>query len=119
MVQIECMEAYQNLEAILDVEGLTALFVGPSDLSASMGHMSGSDHPDVVAVIGEIIRRGRAAGLPVAVATATKPQAIRRWLDEGASIITAGGDRGFMEFGFGAFREDIRRAGLRFGAGMP
>lgn len=119
MVQIECLSAYRNLDAILDVEGVTALFVGPADLSASMGYLSQTEHHEVVSVIGDIIRRGRAAGRPVAVATGTRPSSIQRWLDEGANIITAGGDRFFMEFGFSAFREDMRRAGLRFGDQMP
>jgi 2-keto-3-deoxy-L-rhamnonate aldolase RhmA len=116
MAQIECLEAYQNLDDILQVEGLTCLFVGPSDLSATMGYASDAGHPDVVHTIEDIIQRGRAAGLPVAIATPSRAEAIQRWLDAGANVVTAGGDRAFMEAGFSAFRDELRGAGIPFGS---
>lgn len=114
MIQIECLEAYRNLDEILRVDGVTCPFVGPADLAASMGYIGQPDHPEVMAIIRDIIRRVRAAGFPVAIATASRADAIRRWLDEGANVITAGGDRGFLEAGFRAFREELSDAGLPF-----
>merc|ERR1719487_2030676 len=47
IVQIETKEAVDNIEEIAAVEGVDALFIGPSDLSASMGHIGNPGHPEV------------------------------------------------------------------------
>jgi 2-dehydro-3-deoxyglucarate aldolase len=46
VAMIEHIRAIDNLEAILDIEGLDALLIGPYDLSASMGLTAQFDHPD-------------------------------------------------------------------------
>ncbi|MGO9013559.1 MAG: HpcH/HpaI aldolase family protein [Dissulfurispiraceae bacterium] len=51
VVQIEHIEAVNNLEDILNVEGVDASIVGPYDLSGSMGRPGEFDHPDVEAAI--------------------------------------------------------------------
>nr|WP_320135243.1 4-hydroxy-2-oxoheptanedioate aldolase [uncultured Amphritea sp.] len=67
VVQAETVTAMENLAEIAAVEGVDAVFIGPSDLSASMGHIGNPDHPEVVAAIEkgfEIINAaGKAAGL--------------------------------------------------------
>ena len=50
-VQAESAEAVKNIEAIVKVEGLDAVLVGPYDLSASMGLPGQINHPDVKAAI--------------------------------------------------------------------
>lgn len=52
-MQIETLEAVDNIEAIAAVDGVDALFVGPSDLSASMGFIGQPGHPEVKAKIEE------------------------------------------------------------------
>merc|ERR1719487_1095928 len=47
IVQIETLTAVENIEEIAAVDGVDALFVGPSDLSASMGYIGQGNHPDV------------------------------------------------------------------------
>ena len=54
VVQAETAEAVQNIEAIARVPGLDAVFVGPYDLSASLGHPGEVDHPEVRAAIGRV-----------------------------------------------------------------
>ena len=49
MVQIEHIEAVRNIEAILSVPGIDAAFIGPYDLTASMGVTGQFDHPDYLA----------------------------------------------------------------------
>src|ERR1051325_5020514 len=51
VVQIETQAALGNLEEIAAVDGVDALFIGPSDLAADMGHLGNSAHPDVRAAI--------------------------------------------------------------------
>lgn len=53
-VQIEHIEAVKNIDEILEVPGIDAVFIGPYDLSASMGLAGQFDHPDYVAALLEI-----------------------------------------------------------------
>mgnify|MGYP001545789982 FL=1 len=60
--QAETVTAIENLEAIAAVPGVDGVFIGPSDLSASMGHVGDVAHPEVVDTVSGAIRRIRAAG---------------------------------------------------------
>eukprot|EP01065_Artemidia_motanka_P043073 TRINITY_DN5907_c0_g1_i1.p1 TRINITY_DN5907_c0_g1~~TRINITY_DN5907_c0_g1_i1.p1 ORF type:complete len:289 (+),score=114.02 TRINITY_DN5907_c0_g1_i1:76-942(+) len=66
IVQIETIEAVERISEIASVDGVDALFVGPSDLSASMGHIGNPAHPEVRAAIerafASIKKSGKAAG---------------------------------------------------------
>ena len=65
IVQVETVRGMENLEAIAQTPGVDAVFIGPSDLSASMGLPGQLRHPDVIAAIHDIIDRMRAIGVPV------------------------------------------------------
>jgi 4-hydroxy-2-oxoheptanedioate aldolase len=60
--QIESKKAWDNLDDILAVKGLTGVTGGPNDFAASLGHPGEPDHPDRVAATADIERRARAAG---------------------------------------------------------
>lgn len=62
IVQAETVTAIENLEEILAVEGVHGVFIGPSDLSASMGHVGNPGHPDVIKTIKEGLQKIKAAG---------------------------------------------------------
>lgn len=66
IVQIETPTAVENIEAICAVDGVDAAFVGPADLTASLGHGADQSHPQVQALVEQAIRRiaatGKAAG---------------------------------------------------------
>lgn len=62
IVQIETVEALRDVDAMLAVPGVDVAFVGPSDLSAALGHVGDPKHPDVVEAIGAIERAARKAG---------------------------------------------------------
>ncbi|WP_179107047.1 aldolase/citrate lyase family protein [Variovorax sp. KK3] len=62
LVQVETREALNNLEAIVDVDGVDGVFIGPADLSASLGHPGDPGHPEVRGAIDDAIRRIRARG---------------------------------------------------------
>ncbi|MDU8927075.1 HpcH/HpaI aldolase/citrate lyase family protein [Alisedimentitalea sp. MJ-SS2] len=64
IVKIETREAMENLEEIVSTYGVDAIFVGPADLAASLGHPGNLKHPDVKAAIAETIRRVRDLGKP-------------------------------------------------------
>jgi 4-hydroxy-2-oxoheptanedioate aldolase len=67
LVQAETQTALDNLDAIAATEGVDGVFIGPADLSASMGHVGNAAHPDVQAAIADgiarITRAGKAAGI--------------------------------------------------------
>jgi 4-hydroxy-2-oxoheptanedioate aldolase len=60
--QIESVKGYQNLDAILAVEGLTGLAGGPYDFAASLGHTGQPDHPERRRLSADVERRAREAG---------------------------------------------------------
>jgi len=62
IAMIESLAAIDNLDAILAVEGVDVFFVGPGDLSQSMGMPGQMLHPDVKALVKKVAQRIRAAG---------------------------------------------------------
>ena len=62
VVQAETTTAIDNLDDIANTDGVDGVFIGPSDLSASMGHVGNASHPEVVETIRDALRRIRAAG---------------------------------------------------------
>jgi 4-hydroxy-2-oxoheptanedioate aldolase len=62
VVHVETMEAVENLDAMLAVDGVDVYFVGPADLSQSLGLPGELDHPRVVETVRHTITRIRAAG---------------------------------------------------------
>jgi 4-hydroxy-2-oxoheptanedioate aldolase len=61
-VQIEHEAALPNVDEILKVEGIDVFFIGPSDLSQSMGHPGNPKAPPVAKAIAETLAKIRAAG---------------------------------------------------------
>lgn len=90
-VQIESAEAVADVENILRVDGVDAIFVGPSDLAASMGYLGQQNHPEVVAAVEHVIRAAREAGVPVGVNAFVKADA-DRYLECGAQYVAVGAD---------------------------
>ncbi|SEO86754.1 2-dehydro-3-deoxyglucarate aldolase [Halogranum amylolyticum] len=64
-VTVETRAAVEELDAILDVPGLGFVFIGPLDLSVSLGHPNELDHPDVAEAVETIRRKATDAGVPV------------------------------------------------------
>lgn len=94
LVQVETRLALDNLEAIATVDGVDGVFIGPADLAASLG-MGGPNHPDVVEVVCDAIRRIRAQGKPAGV-LATDAATSRRYLEAGAVFAAVGVDLGIL-----------------------
>ncbi len=69
IAQIEHIEAVQNLEEIVAIEGIDGIIVGPYDLSASMGMPGNYDHPDVQKALARIdevmLKSGKPLGFHV------------------------------------------------------
>jgi len=90
-VQIETTDGVAAAADIAAVEGVDAVFVGPSDLSASMGLLGQQTHPDVVAAVHAVFAAARDAGTPVGV-NAFDPAVAEAYLDAGADFVAVGAD---------------------------
>ena len=84
--QIETLECLQNLDEILQVEGVDGFIIGPRDLSIAMGYYDGPAHEEVKQTIAGIISRVRGAGKWAGTVAGTIEQA-NALVDQGANII--------------------------------
>jgi len=91
IVQAETTTAIENLEAIAAVEGVDGVFIGPSDLSASMGHTGNISHPDVVETVSNGIRTIRNASKYAGLLCLDSKQ-VSHFTDCGANFIGIGVD---------------------------
>jgi 4-hydroxy-2-oxoheptanedioate aldolase len=111
LVQAETVEALNNLEAICLTEGVDGVFIGPADLSASLGHVGNPNHPEVQAAIESAIARILKCGKAPGILTADEAQA-RRYLELGAIFVAVGLDTAILA------RNTVALAG-RFKAAVP
>jgi len=95
-VQIENVEALENLDAILAVPGLDSIFIGPYDLAFSMGLRGEVKDHRVREAMETIIAKARARGLPVGMGMGPEPEFALRAAAMGARWIQVGGDLSFM-----------------------
>ena len=91
VVQAETVTALDNLKAIAAVDGVDCVFVGPSDLSASMGYLGQPAHPEVQAAIAQALRDIAAAGKAPGT-LAGNEEAIRTHAGNGAKFLGIGSD---------------------------
>lgn len=90
-VQIENTAGVEAAAGIAAVDGIDGIFVGPSDLSASMGLIGQQTHPDVLAAVQRTFEAAHAAGKPVGV-NAFDPAQARAYMEQGADFILVGAD---------------------------
>lgn len=90
-VQVESGEAVANAAEIAAVEGVDTVFIGPSDLAASMGYLGEQQHPEVLDAISRTFEAVRGAGKPVGINAFNLEQA-RAYVDAGASFVCIGAD---------------------------
>jgi 4-hydroxy-2-oxoheptanedioate aldolase len=90
-VQVESTAAVEAVEDILKVDGVDAIFVGPSDLAASMGLLGQQEHPGVRTAVEHCLAAAKSAGKPAGV-NAFAPAAARAYLEAGADFILVGAD---------------------------
>lgn len=95
IVQIETLEGLKNIESIVAVEGVDAVFIGPSDLSAAMGHIGNPGHPDVVAAIENGFDIINKAGKKAGVLAVTK-DLVNHYVSVGAQFIGVGVDAALL-----------------------
>jgi 2-keto-3-deoxy-L-rhamnonate aldolase RhmA len=91
VIQIETEEAVKNVESIMAVPGISAIFVGPSDLSLSLGY--GGNAPELEAAIQTVLKAAKARKMPIGITTGA--DSVERRLKEGFNFVTVNfGDGG-------------------------
>lgn len=90
VLQIESREALDELDAICRVPGVDAVFIGPSDLAASLGYRGQSNHPEVQAAIAQAFRTANAAGKAAGVLSADGKA--DHYFEAGATMVGVGTD---------------------------
>lgn len=91
IAQIEHITAVDNIDVIVKVEGLDALFIGPYDLSGSMGKLGQVDHPEVVAAIEKVRAACEKAGRRLGI-YCSNPQIAKPYVDRGYTLVAVGFD---------------------------
>jgi len=97
LAMIETLEGLDNLDAILAVSGLDGVYVGPNDLSLTMGHEPANEPsvPEVVAAIEHVRSSTRTAGKIVGIFCSDGAAAARRVV-EGFDLVTPGNDAALL-----------------------
>ena len=104
-VQCETKAGLENLDEILKIPEIDVVFIGPMDLSQSLGHTGDTKHPVVSEAIAEIKRKVIAAGKVVGTTAAT-PEAARKLIEEGCQYIIIATDQAMiMKWAKGAVSE--------------
>jgi 2-keto-3-deoxy-L-rhamnonate aldolase RhmA len=91
-VMVEDVGAVRELDAILDIEGLDGVCIGPSDLSGALGHFGDTGHPDVQRTIDDIVKRARDGGRYLGVGIGTDVNEARAWIARGIQWVQFGVD---------------------------
>ena len=108
LVQVETTEALGQLDAIAAVPNVDGVFIGPSDLSASMGLLGQPGHPDVQAAIKAAARTILAAGKAPGILALNATDA-RRYLDWGFLFVACNLDIRILVQGVDALHAEVTR----------
>ena len=96
IAQIETVGCLEQIDQIVQIEGLDGVVVGPNDLSGSMGVMGQTDHPDVTAAIATITRSAKDAGLSVGIGMGAQPEFAQQAFELGIDWVQCGNDFEYM-----------------------
>ncbi|MBM3713669.1 MAG: hypothetical protein FJW56_09610, partial [Actinobacteria bacterium] len=99
IIQVEHVDAVNNLEDILNVSGLDAIVVGPNDLSGSIGLLGKTRHSEVMKLYDKIAEYCRSKGILFGCATGVGDQeGIKEWINRGANLLAVDWDIGHLAF---------------------
>lgn len=90
VVQIEHIDGVNRIEEVLDVRGVDCVFIGPYDLSGSMGRLGATSHPEVTAAIARVTAACRSRGMACGIFAANASAA--QELSQEFSLLAVGSD---------------------------
>ncbi len=92
IANIESVPAVERLDDLLSIDGLDGVFIGPHDLSISMGIPEQYDHPEFIETVKVIIKKARKYTLGVGIHFSLDPQRQIDWMKEGVNIVIHSSD---------------------------
>jgi len=98
VVQIETTQAVERAESILKVDGVDGFFIGPRDLSVSMGLQGKRDHPDLDKAIDRVLNTGKRLGVHGGI-MCHSPGEIKSAVEKGFKFIAIGADCDYLMWG--------------------
>jgi len=107
LVQVETRSAMEKLETIAAVEGVDGVFIGPSDLSASLGHIGNPAHPEVQKALEGCVHRLKAVGKPAGILSGNEEE-VRRYIAWGYTFVAVGSDVALLGRGADALAKKYR-----------
>ena len=107
VVQLETTQAVALLEEIADVDGVDGVFIGPSDLAASMGYIGQPAHPEPRKLIADACKRAKGAGIPIGILAPVEADA-RAYLETGFQYVAVGSDIGVLKNATDALRAKFK-----------
>ena len=107
VIHIETIEAVDAIEGYLEVDDLDVLFLGPSDLSQSMGLVGRKDHPDLVGAMDRVARAVADSDKILGLYAPTAEDAAE-WVGKGARYVVTGME-GFLRSGMAGYIDGVRR----------
>lgn len=114
VAQIETPQAVSNIDAITSVEGIDAIFVGQSDLAATMGHLGNPMHRDVQEAVAHVVARAHRLDKPVGT-LASSPSLVDAARLLGCEFVAVGTDVGLLTRGGASLLAAHRRRGTVVG----
>jgi len=104
IIAVESMPAVENLDGILQVKGIDAIFVGPHDLSCSLGMPEQYEHSDFEATVARILAKCTASGVPMTVHFPDL-RLSRKWVEAGVQLVLHSSDVALLG---AAVKHDLR-----------
>src|SRR5690606_34562699 len=92
VINIESVKALENLDELLSVPGLDAVFIGPHDLSVSLGLPEDYDHPVFEKAVKMIIEKCRTHNVAVGIHFSETPDRQIQWIEAGVNIVIHSSD---------------------------
>lgn len=111
IINIESVPAVENLDALLKVPGLDCVFIGPHDLSVSLGLSEMYDHPDFEKVVSLIIGKCSKNNIAVGIHFSESPERQVKWMNVGANIIIHSSDIAIFSQKLASDIQLIRKSG--------
>jgi 2-keto-3-deoxy-L-rhamnonate aldolase RhmA len=106
IVMVEGADGLANLEAIAATDDLDGIFIGPVDLSASLGVPGQPEHPKVIETVTSIFERLREGKVAAGIFAPTT-EAAKRWLAAGAALVALSADSAMMQRAFSATKAEL------------
>ncbi|UCH98657.1 MAG: 2,4-dihydroxyhept-2-ene-1,7-dioic acid aldolase [Candidatus Aminicenantes bacterium] len=95
IMQIEHIDAVKEIEAIVKIQGIDALLIGPYDLSGTMGKIGQVNDPEVQKQIDRVRQVCLHTGMPLGIFT-TNPEEVKTFIEQGYIVIAVGIDTMFL-----------------------